>query len=114
MSARPAGDRGVDFRVFFQFDGKIAAYPVDIKTARKAFNLIVESGKVDDRTIYVLAQYENAADNASLIGWEWGAAIKKAPVRDFGYGILSHYIHRNSLRPMEELKQRLVAQKEKP
>ena len=31
------------------------------------------------------------------------AMLRAAPTRDFGYGVTSHYIHRDRLKPMGEL-----------
>jgi len=100
LERKLGGDKGIDFIVPLRFS-------VDVKTARKAFHLIHEQGKpVAD--IYVLASYDDATEQASLIGWEWGAKLKQAPVRDFGHGIVSHYIKANQLRPMTELKTRIL------
>ena len=94
---RPSGDKGIDFTT-------PNGMTVDVKTARKAFNLIHEENKpfVD---IYVLAQYMDDMEEAALIGWEYGEALEKAPRKDFGYGIINHYIHKNKLRPMDDLKE---------
>lgn len=98
-SLKPKGDGGVDFTVPLNFT-------VDVKTGRKPFNLIHEEGKpfVD---IYVLAKFDDETKEASLLGWEWGHVLKKAPTKDFGYGVINHYISVEKLRPMEELKRRI-------
>ena len=44
-------------------------------------------------------------EEAALIGWEYGEALEKAPRKDFGYGIINHYIHKNKLRSMDDLKE---------
>lgn len=98
-SLKPKGDEGVDFVVPL-------AFTVDVKTARKAFNLIHEQGK-GFADIYVLAEY--AEDGAvSLLGWEWGSILSKAPTKDFGYGVINHYISREKLRPIGSLVARLM------
>jgi hypothetical protein len=99
MSARADGDSGIDFTVQLKFT-------VDVKTARKPAHLIHEEGKtvVD---IYVLARY-NDDGSATLLGWEWGSTLSRAPTKDFGYGVISHYIPAENLRPMEELEGRMV------
>ncbi len=81
-------------------------YVVDIKCARKPYNLIVEQGKVDPQTIYILAKYYDEFDVAELLGWQAGILILQAPVKDFGYGIRNHYIKRDNLRSIDELTKR--------
>ncbi len=93
-------DGGVDFVAPLRFT-------VDVKTARKAFNLIQEVGKVA-ADIYVLTEFNWEGERARLVGWEWGAAVRQAPTRDFGHGIVSHYIPASDLRPMAELFDRIV------
>lgn len=99
LAERPDGDGGVDFRVPLMFS-------VDVKTARKAGNLIHEQGK-PFADVFVLAEYFDATGTASLVGWEFGTKLAAAPVRDFGYGILNHWIPRDELRPMADLASRL-------
>jgi len=93
------GDDGVDFRISL-------AFTVDVKTARKPKYLIHEQGK-SFADIFVLAQYDNDTKRSELIGWEWGAKLRSSPVMDFGYGVLSHYIAAEKLRPMSELSRRM-------
>ncbi len=97
ISDRPSGDAGVDFVVPMLFT-------VDVKTARKANNLIHEAGK-PLADIYVLAEFVD--NKATLVGWEWGSKLAAAPVRDFGYGVQSHYIPREQLKPLSTLACRL-------
>lgn len=97
---RPAGDSGIDFWVPMLFS-------LDVKTARKPLNLAVEKGKVA-ADIYVLAGFADDVLRAKLLGWEWGEAVRAAPLRDLGYGILSHCIPAGLLRPMAELKRRIA------
>jgi len=94
LRAITTGDKGVDFDTI--------AGTVDVKTARKAFYLIVEEGKVI-ADIYVLASFNNESKTAHLIGWEYGGEMKKCPVKDFGYGIRNHYKSASKLRKMSEL-----------
>jgi hypothetical protein len=96
---RPAGDKGVDFVLPL-------LYAVDVKTARKANNLIHEASKPLASDIYVLAEY-GEDDEATLVGWAWRRQLAEAPVKDFGHGIKNRYIPRASLRAMEELGQRI-------
>jgi hypothetical protein len=98
LSERPAGDQGVDFVIPL-------LYTVDVKTARKANNLIHEASKPLTADIYVLA--EHSGDDARLLGWAWRSTLAAAPVKDFGHGIDNRYIPRENLRAMEELGQRI-------
>lgn len=99
ITERPKGDAGVDFVVPLLFT-------VDVKTARKAFNLIHESGK-PFADIYVLAEYDDQSATARLVGWEFGSRLASSPTKDFGYGILNHYISRDVLRSMDSLGKRI-------
>ncbi len=99
LERRLDGDKGIDFVVPLNFT-------VDVKTARKAFHLIHEEGK-GLADIYVLAQYDDENKTAELLGWEWGAVLARAPVKDFGYGIKNHYISADKLKPMSELVKRI-------
>jgi hypothetical protein len=101
LEHRPNGDGGFDFVVSLRFT-------VDVKTAERPFNLIHEQGK-PFADIYVLAQYVPDSQRAPLLGWEWGANLRAAPVRDFGHGVFNHYIPRERLRPMAELLKRMRA-----
>ena len=68
-------------------------FVVDVKAANKPLNLIVEVGKVKAETIYILAR-AIGLEGAQLLGWEWGRSLLQAPRRDFGYGVINHYIAR--------------------
>ena len=92
-SIKPSGDNGIDFLLPLYFT-------VDVKTAKKAYNLLLEEGKVLS-DIYVLADYNEG--DTFLVGWEWGKILKQAPTKDFGYGVINHYISAEELRPMREL-----------
>ena len=96
---RPGGDSGTDFPTMF---GRI-----DVKTARKAYNLLVEEDKVN-ADIYVLAMYRDYTDNVTLLGWAFKEEVLDAPKRDFGYGIINHYIPKDNLHPIESLKAIIV------
>lgn len=100
LERRPNGDKGIDFMV-------PVLMSVDVKTARKAGHLIHEQGK-PFADLYVLAEFDDVHRRATLLGWCHGKALQAAPVRDFGYGILSHHIHRGALRPMSELLARVM------
>jgi len=104
-SIKPAGDKGIDFTLSLPFT-------VDVKCAKLPFNLLLEVGKpvVD---IYVLADYNDSFNkelsSSILLGWEWGKVLAKSPTKDFGYGVINHYIPAEDLRPISELKERYEA-----
>jgi len=100
MTRRPEGDGGVDSFIYVR-------YSVDVKTARKPFNLIHEKGK-PFADIFVLAGYSDETEKATLLGWHWGKALAKAPVREFGHGVLNHYIAASELHPLSELEKRML------
>lgn len=97
---KPAGDSGHDFIVPVRFT-------LDVKTARNPLNLLVEQHKVL-ADIYALAGYSDDTKQARLLGWEWKAAVLRAPVSDRFGGVMSHYIPAEDLRPMEELHKRVM------
>lgn len=95
------GDCGVDFTVAMWFT-------VDVKTCRKPKYLIHEQGK-PFADIFVLAKFDDDTGKSTLLGWEWGSKLRSAPVRDFGFGVISHYIPVGQLKSMDELKTRLTS-----
>jgi len=95
---RPEGDGGKDF--------SCSLGTIDVKTARKAFNLIVEEGHVR-ADIHILAQYNENKETATLLGWAYKKEVLDAPKKDFGYGVINHYIPKNKLRSIESLKQKI-------
>jgi DNA polymerase III alpha subunit len=97
-SLRPEGDGGKDF------PSKLGS--IDVKTARKAFNLIVEEDHVKS-DIYVLAQYCDESEKAKLLGWAYKKQVLAAPTKDFGYGVINHYIPKEKLYKMSTLKNKL-------
>lgn len=102
MEPRPNGDGGVD-NVIHTIHGD---FRVDVKTARKPYHLIVEQGKVRRLTIYILGEFIDEQEPwVRLIGWEWSAVVRAAPCKDFGYGVINHYIPAKALRSMGELRQ---------
>ena len=102
---RPEGDGGRDFKSILG--------SIDVKTARKAFNLIVEKGHVNS-DVYVLAQYYDENKSAFLLGWAFKEEIINAPTKDFGYGVINHYIPKGKLRKMSSLKIKLGLEREDP
>jgi hypothetical protein len=100
LSLKVGGDAGYDFTLPLR-------YTVDVKCFRKPLNLIHEQGRVR-ADIYVLAEFIDEPMRARLLGWEWGRNLAKAPVRDFGHGVINHYIPTEALRPIEELLERTM------
>lgn len=100
LSRQAGGDPGHDFALPVRFT-------VNVKTARRPVYLIHEQGKVV-ADIYVLAGFDDEPARAYLLGWQLGQVLAQAPVRDFGYGKLSHYIPAEQLRPMQQLRARMM------
>ena len=95
LTMRSDGDKGVDF---------VTPYgTIDVKTANKAYNLIVEVGKVN-ADIYVLAQFNQDDLTVKLLGWEYGYRIENCPSKDFGYGVINHYMSAQELMSISLLK----------
>jgi|SRR6056300_316705 len=93
------GDGGFDFTIPLNFT-------VDVKTTDKtprANNLLVEQGKVR-ADIYVAAMHENGM--IDFVGWVMKSEVLAAPTKDFGRGLINHYIDLDNLRPMSELYKR--------
>lgn len=91
----PQGDGYIDF--------KTPAGTIDIKTARKAYNLPREIKK-PHADILVFAKYDDATGAVKLLGWEYDSEMLKCPITTFGYGTLNHTKHHTKLRSMDELK----------
>ena len=98
---RPDGDYGKDFEVTLKFT-------VDVKTARKPFNLLVKVNEIEKPVdIYVLGKFCEDTKRVTFLGWQWRSVMKKQPTKDFGYGIVNHYMSANELKPMDELLARM-------
>lgn len=93
-TTRPEGDGRIDFT--------LPCGTVDVKTARRPFNLLREVGK-PHADILVLAGFNDSTGEAYLIGWEWDSEMVKCPARDFGYGIVNHYKAAEHLKSISEL-----------
>ena len=98
VGERPAGDNRVDF---FTELGTI-----DVKTARKPYNLLREVGKHHAEILVLAGVVPNGW--AKLIGWEYDSVITNAPFKDFGYSILNHYIPAENLKAPELLLQMIA------
>lgn len=96
LTLKPGGDKGKDLTLP---NGLV----IDVKTARKAYHLLVEEGKVR-ADIFVLVQYYDEGDTCEALGWLYKQEVLDAPVRDVGrYGIMSHAVHAGDLRDMRNL-----------
>ena len=100
LAIRPGGDGGIDGKIFLR-------YTVNVHAARKPYNLIHEQGQ-EMADIMVLASYNDETQASELLGWEWGKVLVEAPVKDFGHGVMNHYIPKDSLRQMWELESRVI------
>lgn len=99
MAARPFGDDGIDFH-------HAVLGSVDIKVARKAYNLLVkvhEVARVADTVVQARVVGEWPKLGVQFLGWGTGRVFKTCPTRDFGYGIVSHYLPIKDLLPMRIL-----------
>jgi hypothetical protein len=100
MNWAVAGDGGIDFTVPL-------AFKFNVKCAEIPKYLIHEYGKVV-ADIYVLGKYLKAEKRCKFLGWETGEKLRAAPFKDFGYGIINHYIAREELRDMDDIDQRVM------
>ena len=97
-----------DARLLVQGDGRIDFYlpdgrSGDWKVARKAYNLLMESGK-PHADILVAGMWHEEGDACWVewLGWEYRDELLKVEPEDFGYGVINHYRAVDRLRPMKE------------
>ena len=98
FSLRVGGDSNVDF--------KTHVGTIDVKTARKPYNLLREADK-NHSEIIVLAGYDEKNDDIYFLGWEYDKEMLKCPKKDFGYGVINHYKAAEQLRSIKELRELL-------
>ena len=48
-----------------------------------------------------MTYFNNSSGEAYLIGWEWDSEMVKCSTKDFGYGIVSHYVAAKELREIK-------------
>jgi len=102
-SIRPDGDGHVDFRAVTN-NGK--AITIDIKTAIKAYNLLIKEWEIDDcALVLVLAKYDTANEEVSFLGWQTKGVMRTMPKKVFSprLGIMNYFCPLDQLRRMEEL-----------
>lgn len=92
-AVRVGGDGHIDFNV--------AGYSIDVKTARKPYNLLVEVG-VPVADLIVLGRYTEGC-SVDLVGWEYSQTMLLCPTKDFGYGINNYFLSASNIRPMKTL-----------
>lgn len=99
FSDKPDGDAGYDFKVPL-------LYTVDVKGTKPGRNLVHRADRPMEADIYVLA--EVAGDTTTLVGWCWRKTLAASEPRVLRPGgPPSHFVARESLRPMSELEERL-------
>ena len=106
LALRPGGDAGQDQRVSLYINGRVVSCRVDVKAARKPYNLIVEVGKVM-ADIYILGRFDDATLETELLGWATHLEVRNAPTKDFGYGVINHYMPARRLHDMGDFRKRI-------
>lgn len=96
---RPEGDGHVDFEI--EWDNKRITF--DIKTANKAYNLLVKSWEIEVAAdVLILAEYNDG--NVIFLGWTTRRKMSWQPKKIFSsLGIVNYYLHRSELNSMERL-----------
>lgn len=104
----PKGDNHVDFTVEINKQ-KVS---IDIKTAQKAYNLLIKSWEINKcADILVLAQYRKG--KITFLGWETKEIMKLMPRAVFSsLNITNYYRDRDELRPMSQLDELLTIRSE--
>lgn len=93
-----------DDHVDFSYKYKDKNVTIDVKTARKAFNILIKEWEINKAAdIIVLCQFDNF--KIKFLGWESLKVMKTMPVKDFGYGIKNYYRNIKDCRSMDELYQ---------
>jgi hypothetical protein len=102
LEVRPHGDGCKDFR----FIAGPRVLSIDVKAAKLPVYLLLKTADAERAAdILVLAGFD--AGKISFLGWDHKTMMLVSPVREFGYGITSHFRHHSELRPMWQL-QRLI------
>lgn len=96
------GDKGIDFTVPLRTTIDVRA------SARREGELLVPVDTKYWADIYVRAYFNEAEGPIGVVelqGWEWGAVMRKQPVKDLGHGP-NHW--RKVLRPIPELAEQVM------
>jgi hypothetical protein len=109
LTDRPGGDGRINFITDIG--------TLSVSTAQKPNNLLREVGKECAR-YHVLAKFSAKNQDSywyrhssvRLIGWESDEVMLQQPTRDFGHGIVSHYLLARELRPIIELRYLLLGE----
>jgi hypothetical protein len=101
LTIRPEGDKNIDFKI--EIDGTRIA-TIDVKTAQKAFNLLVKEWEIQKCSdVLVLCEYFKN-ESIMFVGWATRKMMQGQPIKIFSsLNIPNHYLHRSKLKPMSEL-----------
>lgn len=104
LEIRPNGDNHIDFKVKFTGDKVQKIFTIDIKTAQKAYNLLIKKWEINKcADILVLAKYtEN--EPVEFLGWTTKKIMQKQPIKVFSsLGIENYYLPVEKLHDMKDL-----------
>ena len=101
LEIKPNGDGHIDFKIRINGDKVIT---IDIKTAQKAYNLLVKKWEINKCSdVLVLAKYISE-DNIEFLGWSTKQIMKKQPIRIFSsLGIENYFLDKKELQNMSML-----------
>jgi len=99
LDIKPEGDNGVDFN----FKVGSRCLTIDVKTARKPYNLLLKESEAKRcADIIVLAGIKE--NTVWFIGWEHKSLMLLMNRKTFGYKIMNYYRAASQLRTMDQLK----------
>ena len=79
-------------------------FSMEVMTGKDPQSLIVARGTIRPNLVYALAGlFDEKPGKVALMGWAWGHELLKAPSKETGRGVVSHFIPVNELRPTAEL-----------
>jgi hypothetical protein len=105
-SIRPYGDNHIDFKMIFTkgiFKGK--EFTIDIKTAKKPYNLLIKEWEIDKcATLLILSKFISK-NEIDLLGWDFRKNMAKQPKKIFApkLGIVNFYKHFSELESIYKL-----------
>ena len=99
--------------LFARFESDASAESAEVQERARTIlhAIVVASAEVLTKATIVLNNPETLDEDrqkAFLLGWEWGRKLENSPSKDFGYGVINHYIPRAELRPLDDLNQHLL------